>query len=1539
MAFTSNPVHSPCLDEILDRAPLKVSPNTPLARAIAQMQPHGQHWYPLPRWMERVKNGSVWPHPDSYALVVEGEKLVGILTGGDLERLETSGCRPSQVSVAEVMTSPAIALREEDYQDIFTVASLLRGHQIHHLPVIDRRGHPVGAITPQSLRPPDPIALYETVRELQDRVSRLETENQRLSRQNDCLKAQNFPRAPEADLGESQLLLAEIALHIRDSLDLDRILNTTVNEVRQFLGVDRVTIYRFEGTGGALGVAESVSAGCESFLGEVIRDDCLAKNRLEPHQNGQIYAVDDIYTAGMEPGDVRRLERLHVRAQVLVPICLPGEGEAVLGIRESGVGEVDTAGGIGESSPQDNFQLWGLLSVTVADRPRRWKESELDRLRHLAGQVAIAIQQAEILRRFQTELEEKRQTEAEFRHLNAELERRVLARTGQLKATNQELHREIRDRQTLEIRLRSSEARMRGIFAAMTDIVLVLSADAKPLEVVATNPALMYHPKWDILSETLKQFSRPQTAEIFGRAVAEAIETQKIVDFEYQLAQGNANAWFLARISPISEEAAIWVARDITDRKRAEVRLKNAQEELQCLVAERTAALEEANEILIAEIQERRQVETALRQSEELHRAILSTISDAVFITDGDGHFTFICPNANIIFGYREHEVWQLGNIRSLLGGPLFDESRLDRRGEIPNIEREIVDKWGNTHAVLVNVKRVAIGEGTVLYTCRDISDRKQAEEAIKRMNQELETVVEERTAQLRDANDQLLIEILERQQVEIEIEERARQQAIVSELGQLALFGSELDALIEEVATRLARGLNVGYCKIVERQPDGRMLLTLAIAHSEFQAFTFLNREDLGPAPPDCPPPSTPTLHRHDRLNGVSVPLKGQQRDLGCLGVYSDRRKVFVEDDINFIQSVAHVLATAIERKRAEESLQQSEAKFRLFVEHAPAAVAMFDREMRYLAVSRRWSSDYGLGDRDLIGRTHYKVFPEISQRWRDIHERCLHGAIESCDEDLFYRADGTQEWLKWEIRPWHDSGGNIGGIIMFTEAITDRKKAQAEIRIRARQQAIVAQLGQMALSGADLETLIREAVIQVPRGLQMDYCKILEFTSAQHPRLTLSIWSDEENYTFITHEPIPPRAVRRPPPLEPEICRHPNLCGQSVAIQGKTDCFGVLAAYSHDKRDFSRDDLNFLKSVAHILATAIDRQQGDEELQESQQLLRLVMDNIPQSIFWKDRNSVYLGCNRNFARGAGLDHPEQIIGLDDYDLPWSREEADGYRACDARVMESDRPELHIVETQLRAGGKQCWIDTNKIPLHDRAGNVVGILGTYEDITDRKRAEDQLKASLNEKELLLKEIHHRVKNNLLVVSNLLEFQTDYTDDPALIQLLEDSQNRIYSMALIHEKLYRSTGLDRVNFKEYLQALVESLLESYSSQRERVEVELDLQAIDLNIETANPCGLIVNELISNALKHAFPDGRRGKIELQLYRGTGQAIVLAVRDDGVGFPENLDFRHVDSLGLELVCMLTEQLQGEIQLDRDRGTRVEITFVELKYKKRF
>jgi len=219
----------------------------------------------------------------------------------------------------------------------------------------------------------------------------------------------------------------------------------------------------------------------------------------------------------------------------------------------------------------------------------------------------------------------------------------------------------------------------------------------------------------------------------------------------------------------------------------------------------------------------------------------------------------------------------------------------------------------------------------------------------------------------------------------------------------------------------------------------------------------------------------------------------------------------------------------------------------------------------------------------------------------------------------------------------------------------------------------------------------------------------------------------------------------------------------------------------------------------------------------------------------------------------------------------------------------------------------------------------------------ERQAIEEQLKKSLKQKELLLKEIHHRVKNNLFVVASLLEFQAEYIDDPEILKMLDNSQNRITSMALIHEQLYCTTDLDKIDFSRYITALTDKIANSYNLKN--INFVIDIQAVNLNIETANPCGLIINELMANAIEHAFCDRLKGNIWLSLNQDDLGRFTLIVKDDGAGFPENKNFYKSESLGLELVCTLVEQLEGEIKLNNHNGTQIEITFSELNYSKRF
>lgn len=236
---------------------------------------------------------------------------------------------------------------------------------------------------------------------------------------------------------------------------------------------------------------------------------------------------------------------------------------------------------------------------------------------------------------------------------------------------------------------------------------------------------------------------------------------------------------------------------------------------------------------------------------------------------------------------------------------------------------------------------------------------------------------------------------------------------------------------------------------------------------------------------------------------------------------------------------------------------------------------------------------------------------------------------------------------------------------------------------------------------------------------------------------------------------------------------------------------------------------------------------------------------------------------------------------------------------------------------------------DVSISPLADWSGRSVGQVIVLRDITERKQSE-RIRASLEEKEVLLREIHHRVKNNMQIICSLLSLQSGYIKDKKYTGILKESQDRIKSMALVHEKLYQSENLADINFSEYMKTLVHELVRSYGADTHKIAVRTEVEDVSLNIDTAIPCGLIINELVSNALKHAFPEGRKGEIVVAL-RSVSDAIELTVSDNGIGIPDTIDFRTTTSLGLRLVTILAEdQLEGEVFLDRNKGTTFKITF---------
>jgi PAS domain S-box-containing protein len=339
-------------------------------------------------------------------------------------------------------------------------------------------------------------------------------------------------------------------------------------------------------------------------------------------------------------------------------------------------------------------------------------------------------------------------------------------------------------------------------------------------------------------------------------------------------------------------------------------------------------------------------------------------------------------------------------------------------------------------------------------------------------------------------------------------------------------------------------------------------------------------------------------------------------------------------------------------------------------------------------------------------------------------------------------------------------------------------------------------------------------------------------------------------------------------------------------------------------------------------------ERKQAQDALRESEERFRLFVKGV-----------------RDYALFQMNDHGQIVSWNDGAErmLGYTEDEIIGRSASVSFVPEdvaAGQPEREISEAlrngrvaderwHLKKDGTRFWCSGVLTRIDDEEGKMRGFAKVMRDETERRQAREQLTSSLAEKEALLKEIHHRVKNNLQVITSLLSLQSDTVDDEHTRTMFDEAVNRIRTIGDIHELLYRSPDLARVDFNLYLSRLAKSLISFYGIDRSRIAVRVDAQDMKLELSKAIPCGLIVNELITNSLKHGFPGGRSGEIRVTLKCESG-ACLLEVADNGVGLPDQVTVEDATSLGLKLVSVLAEQLGGEIRFDRNVGTRIEIPF---------
>ncbi|NGP88957.1 PAS domain S-box protein [Fodinibius halophilus] len=917
------------------------------------------------------------------------------------------------------------------------------------------------------------------------------------------------------------------------------------------------------------------------------------------------------------------------------------------------------------------------------------------------------------------------------------------------------------------------------------------------------------------------------------------------------------------------------------------------------------------------DITERKKAELALKESKEQYQSVVDHIKDITYSINPDGEILFLNSSWEERTGYTVEETkgssfWNylhpedIGSIEEMI------EDLIKQRGESAKKVVRIRTKNGSYYWVDLYAKSLKrkTAEGLIVSgTISDVSDGLARLQERAAINKQLEKRVQQHSEDLRE-------EIKKRRGVEKELNQRLRYEQALSKCSSLLLEHTNSGALEESLKilrevtqsdrVYISRNVEVGdkLClePLIEVTDQGteipKVKADQLVSYSEVPWWyqKLSNNEIINTRVDDLPDEEGVILQARDVNAVLVIPISIGEEWFGYIG-FADNEKdhLWDKNEVRLLQTAADIISAYKKRKKIEKNLIEHKNYTEAILNSLPSIYLLVDEELDNVQWNASTKFFTGYSEEELAERSAYDlIVPEHHNRLTQAKEKIRNNEGGSFELTLLSKL-GRKIPYYW--RGYYIKLNNKHYYIWVGIDITRQKETE---------QALVD------------EKRFNEALVETLPG-----CFYMIDEEGQYQTWNQNL-IDEFGYTDSELKELSPLALFSKS-AQKKVVEFANKVFEDGEASVEVSCLtktGQEIPYLLTGKLFRQEGKDYLLGVGHNITEQVEAR---EKLRKNEELFRNLFLQAPSAIVMVTPDNEIKDINRSFEKLFGYSIDE-IKGkdIDKVLVPeGEREEAPTLPAKHNRMMAS----FHREAQRRAADGSLVDVFVASIPVVVDGKPIAGF-GMYIDITEQKKYEEEIYSSLKEKHVLLQEIHHRVKNNLAVVSGLIQLQMYETDDEEVRDTLRESESRIQTMALIHEKLYKSQRLSEISCQSYIGDLLETIRSTNNTAKD-ITLEKKIDAVNLSINQAVPFALLINEVVTNAFKHAFKGQEEGNICITL-QGDDNMVKLSIQDNGIGLPEDFKPRESDSLGMTLIYNFMDQLEADGEIGTDDGTYLNLTF---------